>query len=114
MPQEYDRPSIGATSGSQPTPSPPAQEHRPFTTPGSVELANHQRIGAVSNNVDILRMRVEKLEDIVRVLLESSQKQIDAEGYDAKGVLERYIKHSQDFTRMQRQQQELEDRNRRY
>ena len=111
MPQDYDRPSIGATSGSQPMRSSPAQEHRPIIDAGDFQYEHSKRIRKVSNNVDILRMRVDKLEDMVRVLLESSQKQIDAEGYDAKGVLERYIKHSQDFARMQRQQKELEDKN---
>jgi hypothetical protein len=71
LPQEpeYDRPSIGATSGSPPMPSLEPEEHQTFTTPGAFELGNSQRLTNVNNNVDHLKRRIDLLDEVVRNLL---------------------------------------------
>jgi hypothetical protein len=70
LPQEYDRPSIGATSGSPPIPSPEPEEHQTFTTPGAFELGNSQRLTNVSNRIDHLKLRIDLLDEVARILLE--------------------------------------------
>jgi hypothetical protein len=72
-----------------------------------------QRVQQASNHIDYLIRRVDYLEDVVRVPLESCQKQIDQEGYDAKGVLDRYMEHTKLWYKIQKQQQEIDEKNRR-
>jgi hypothetical protein len=70
MPQEeYDRPSIGATSGSPPMPSPEPEVYQTFSTPRAFELENSQRLTNVSNRIDHLKLRIDLLDEVVLNLL---------------------------------------------
>jgi hypothetical protein len=115
MPQEYERSSIGATSGSQPIPSPqPTQAYQP---PHTTELyqksqESNRRIQQLSNKIDLQRMQINYLEEMTRVILESTQKLIDTEGYNAPDILKRYMNHLNDSVKLYRKQQELDDKNR--
>jgi hypothetical protein len=72
LPQEheYDRPGVGATTGSMPNPSPEPQVHESFTTPGAFELASRQRLANINNMVDHLKLRIDLLDEVARILLE--------------------------------------------
>jgi hypothetical protein len=72
----------------------------------AAEPVNRQQMEEISNNIDILRTRVQILEDTVRVLLERNRKQINEEGYDAQGVLDQYMTRIQDLARMDKQQRD--------
>jgi hypothetical protein len=113
--REYERSSIGATSSSQPIPSPqPKQAYQP---PFTAELyqksqESDQRIQQLSNKIDLQQMSINCLEETVRVLLESTQKLINAEGYDSSDVLKKYMNHLNDSAKLYKKQQELNDKNR--
>ena len=70
MPQEYDRPSIGAISGSPPMPSPEPEQYQMFSTLGAFELENSQKISTVNNRIDHLELRIDLLDEVARILLE--------------------------------------------
>jgi hypothetical protein len=55
-------------------------------------------------------MSINCLEETVRVLLESTQKLINAEGYDSSDVLKKYMNHLNDSAKLYKKQQELNDR----
>jgi hypothetical protein len=115
MPQEYERSSIGATSGSQPIPGPKPQVYQGLPYTAVLEQKNQeltQRVQEASNHIGYLIRRVDYSEDIIRVLLESCQKQIDQEGYNAKDILDRYMEHTKLWYKIQKEQQEINEKNR--
>lgn len=115
MPQEYERSSIGATSGSQPIRSPQPQVYQgpPFTAElYQRSLESNQRIQQLSNQIDLQRMQINYLQEMMRIVLESTQKLIDTEGYDSHEILDGYLEQTQLWYKIQKQQQEIDDKNR--
>jgi hypothetical protein len=96
LPQEYDRPSIGATSGSPPMPSPEPEEYRTFTTPGAFELENSQKISRMNNRIDHLKLRIDLPDEVARILLEGQD-------YNDGDFLKWFKSHKEKLAKMQTQ-----------
>jgi hypothetical protein len=51
-------------------PSLEPEQHQPFTTPGAFELGNNQNISTIGNGIDHLKLRIDLLDEVARILLE--------------------------------------------
>jgi hypothetical protein len=94
--QEYDRPSIGATSGSPPMPSPEPEQYQMFSTLGAFELENSQKISTVNNRIDHLELRIDLLDEVARILLEGQD-------YNEGDFLKWFKSHKEKLAKMQTQ-----------
>ncbi|HEU4822592.1 MAG TPA: hypothetical protein VFS97_04140 [Nitrososphaeraceae archaeon] len=88
-----DRPTIGATTGSTPLPSPPSTVYKPAVDPRvAVEVGTSRKLSEYSNKLDNLKLRCDLLDGTLIPLLKMLIQEVVTDNKEAKADLADLLK----------------------